>query len=375
MPNLVIRVTPPQQGGKAPKTEEFIQRIKACEEFGNAWHDSDADVDGCDLDCLAVVVGECLLEKLSPSSESSHIRIGYSHDCYLCDEARLHMTYPRNNVARFAVVKMLTDQSSALYFLTRDELDVPYTTRLLLRDADYVIDGLTFYNEFWTFPLLDVPLSAPELHFDAALVQYQQVRYNIAKFCHDYQKTRSGDGNRGAHKRSAATSREAAEEEQDSTTKSPANATINDKDKDSAPLAVAQPATTGFAIATGTDQSRYAGSGARDAGVDGEADQVLVGSAAEQRAVARPYGVDAATNTEERSAVETFGMVWTVFHFLYYGMSGCLWAIVAQGRKLWCFPFRPVVVRNGQYQGQAAPVRKRDWVFRKRDQRFAAKEF
>ncbi|KAM3461994.1 hypothetical protein NHJ6243_004448 [Beauveria neobassiana] len=61
-----------------------------------------------------------------------------------------------------------------------------------------------------------------------------------------------------------------------------------------------------------------------------EAKQLEKNSIVHQGVVHNARHADAATNTEDRSMAETLGTVLAIFYCLYYGLSGCLRALLAQ---------------------------------------------
>ncbi|KAM0737625.1 hypothetical protein ACQRIT_007629 [Beauveria bassiana] len=61
-----------------------------------------------------------------------------------------------------------------------------------------------------------------------------------------------------------------------------------------------------------------------------EAKQLEKNSTVHQGVVHNARHADAATNTEDRSMAETLGTVLAIFYCLYYGLSGCLRALLAQ---------------------------------------------
>lgn len=184
--NRVIRVLPQQEGDKSSWKDDIYHSSDS--ECGETWFDVDMNVDGCALGCLAVVVGELLIEGASVRSDFHYIPLATQHSCSRCCYEGLHMICASEIVPRLVVVRLLNARRDEVHVLTgRHDLNTPCTTRSLNGVQGY--DCLVaFYSEFWALPVSD-----------RGEHRMRQIWNHIFKFCRDYRKARFGSGYKTAH--------------------------------------------------------------------------------------------------------------------------------------------------------------------------------
>lgn len=298
----------------------------------SVWTEADTDVDDCGSDCLAVVVGELLANKLSAGCSFFSLAESMAICAVECGPGRMCMLELDGPLKTVPVVKMLDDTSGALYVL--GARDGPGQPRICLEPCD--IDFWAcfgFYDEF-----VDCSLLATE---NGRLVKIMD---KIDAFCDEYRQEHFADMEDKMTTGAADEPNEESDEEIDDGVPEDVVSQNNLSEEPGIPASLVanghedSPEDINESAAAALEESSDAPSSEPNGGA-GEMDLRHAASVVIRSSVARLRGADATAAIIEPRAVRSYDIFLAIVACVYFVIMDCFRAVTGRGRT--------VVVRAG----------------------------